>query len=191
MSFAYQDLAGASRQMTKCEECRKENVKQKVRKEPRTPNSWKCHILNTVKIQCTPVGRSWPEQKCDRCLAKGLPCGPNIRSRKRSRGDAAGGGASDVSGPTAPATPSHLIKTNVQLTPPFSGSDKTRLVSAAVHGETFALPTTLQHSPHLRFGIENDSRFAAPERVGVTRNRRNLSCKYANPIRLITRVVGY
>jgi hypothetical protein len=107
MSFAYQDLAGASRQMTKCEECRKENVKQKVRKEPRTPNSWKCHILNTVKIQCTPVGRSWPEQKCDRCLAKGLPCGPNIRSRKRSRGDAAGVGASDVSGPTAPAPPSH------------------------------------------------------------------------------------
>jgi ankyrin repeat protein len=148
------------------------------------PNSWKCHVLNTVKIQCTPVGRIWPGQKCDRCLAKGLPCGPNIRSRKRSRGDAAGGGASDVSGPTAPATPSNLIRTNAQLTPPSSGSDKIRLVSAAVHDETFTLPTTLQHSPHLRFGIENDSRFAAPECAGVTRNRRSLSCKYANPIRL-------
>jgi ankyrin repeat protein len=148
------------------------------------PNSWKYHALNRVKIQCTPVGRSWPEQKCDRCLAKGLPCGPNIRSRKRSRGDAAGGGASDVSGPTAPATPSHLIGTNVLLTPPSTGSDRTPLVSTAVHDETFTLPTTLQRSPCLRFGIENDSQFAAPERASVTRNKRSLSCKYANPIRL-------
>lgn len=148
------------------------------------PNSWKCHALNTVKIQCTPVGRSWPGQKCDRCLAKGLPCGPNIRSHKRSRGNAAEGGASDISGPTAPATPSNLIRTNVLLTPPSAGSDKTPLVSTAVHDETFTLPAALQRSPRLRFGIENDSRFAAPERAGVTRNRGSLSCKYANPIRL-------
>lgn len=182
MSVTYQDLAGASRQMTKCEECRKENVKQKVREPTSNPSSWKCHVLNTMKIQCTPVERSWPGQKCHRCLAKGLPCGPNIRSRKRSRGNAARGAVSDVSDPTAPATPSYLIRANAPLTPPSSGSHQTRLVSAAVHDETFTLPSTLQRSPRIRIGIENDSRAAPPERAGVTRNRQSLSCKYANPI---------
>jgi hypothetical protein len=137
----------------------------------RTQDRW----LTLLRIQCTPVDRPWPERKCDRCLAKGLPCGPNVRCRKRSRGGVSEG----VSDPTAPTTPSNLIGTNLPPTPPSSGSHRSCPAPIAVHHGTIISPTNLQGSPTLRFGKENTLRAATLERTDVTRNRRSLSCKYA------------
>lgn len=175
------DVAGASRQMEKCEECRRRNVKQKVCRSHLAERSIPARktFAEPSCIQCTPPFRNWPHQKCDRCHEKGLPCGPNVRSRKRSRG-AASQAASD---PTAPATPSNIISPNSQLTPPFSGPHRLPSLSTAVHDEAINSLTNQQGSPTPRSGIEGGLRAPALARTDGTRHWPSLSCKYVKSFR--------
>ncbi|OAL43066.1 ankyrin [Pyrenochaeta sp. DS3sAY3a] len=44
------------------------------RREPRKLNYDKCAFCRQAKVKCAPERRSWPEQKCNRCAVKMLPC---------------------------------------------------------------------------------------------------------------------
>ncbi|KAF7511242.1 hypothetical protein GJ744_005139 [Endocarpon pusillum] len=42
----------------------------------------KCTYCRTSKKKCEPHTRDWPDQKCNRCLERELPCWENYRVRK-------------------------------------------------------------------------------------------------------------
>jgi hypothetical protein len=81
---------------------------------------------------------------------------------------------------TAPETPTNLFTNNSQLTPPSSGSQRTRPLSTSVNIGSFASSDNRQGSPAPGSGIEDGLGVAARDHPGATRKRRSLSCKYAS-----------
>lgn len=87
--------------------------------EPKRPsrNFDLCQYCRTSKKPCLPVERNWEAgEKCNNCLLRNLPCGPNLRIRgRRPLGPGCGGNVVGVSHPQPPASIDPYSPLNLSL----------------------------------------------------------------------------